>query len=53
MNTKAAIFLYFKYMAHCHDLFCRTALSHENFPHGIQNRGHCSLNHEGEITQKV
>ena len=26
---------------------------YENVPNGIQNRGHCSFNHQGKITQKV
>ena len=38
---------------HCHDLFCRTIWFHENNPNGIQNREHCSVNNQGEITQKV
>ena len=42
----------FIHKTHCHDLFYSTVYSHENIPNGIQNRGHCSFNHQGKITQK-
>ena len=50
MNMRAAIFLYTR---HNHDLFYRTVQFHESNPDGIQNREHCSLNNQGEISHKV
>ena len=50
MNMRAP---YFLYTTNCHDLFYRTIQFHDNNPDGIQNREHCSLNNQGEITQKV
>ena len=35
------------------DTLSQPLLSHENIPIGIQNRGHCSFNHQGKLTQKV
>ena len=43
----------FIYMTHCHDLFYRAVKFHENNPDSIQNREHCSLKNQGEITQQV
>ena len=37
---------------HCHDLLYRTVWSHENIPNGIQNKGHCSFNHQGKIIRR-
>ena len=47
MNTRITIF-------YTQDTLSRSLLqtvkSNENIPNGIQNRGHCSLNHHGKIT---
>ena len=41
------------YTTHCHNLFFKTVKFHKNNLDGIQNRKQCSLNNQGEITQKV
>ena len=50
MNIRAAIFLH---TTHCQDLFYRVIQFHENNRYGIQNKEHCCLNNQGEVTQKV
>ena len=50
INTRATIFYIQGTLS---QPLLQTILSHENIPKGIQNKSHCSFNHQGKIIQTV